>query len=76
MKYQPRSSIALVVAVSCFVLLAVPAYGYADPNTVGLVYQILTPLLLTVGACVTFLRRTLAAIFSRFWRRVRGQADA
>jgi hypothetical protein len=75
MKYQPRRPIALVVVVLCFVLLTVPAYGYADPNTVGLVYQILTPLLLAAGACVTFLRRTIAAVFSRLWRQVWGRAD-
>ena len=76
MKYQPRSSIALVVAVSCFVLLAVPAYGYADPNTVGLVYQILTPILLTAGACFTFLRKSLISFFGWLWQQLRGRADA
>jgi hypothetical protein len=66
----------LVPGVLCFVLITVPAYGYADPNTVGLVYRILTPLLLTAGACVTFLRKSLVVVFDRLWQRLRGRADA
>jgi hypothetical protein len=76
MKYQQKFPTALVWGVLCFVLFAVPAYGYADPNTVGLVYQILTPILLTAGACATFLRKSLAAVFGRLRQRLRGRTDA
>ena len=57
----------------CFALITVPAYGYADPNTVGLLSQILTPLLITAGACVTFLRKSIMNAFSGLWQRLRGR---
>ena len=56
--------------------ITAPAYAYADPNPVGLISQVLTPLLITVGACVTFFRNSLLLVFGRMWRRVRGGADA
>ena len=58
-----------------FALITVPAYGYADPNTVGLLSQILTPLLITAGACVTFLRKSIMNAFSGLWQRLRGRAS-
>jgi len=57
----------------CFALITVPAYGYADPNTVGLLSQVLTPLLITAGACVTFLRKSIMNAFSGLWQRLRGR---
>jgi hypothetical protein len=55
-----------------------PLYGlvYADPNTVGLVSQILTPLLIIVGASVTFLRQRIVAALSGLSRRLRRRANA
>jgi hypothetical protein len=53
-----------------------PAYGYADPNTVGLISQVLTPLLITAGACATFLRKGIGNFFGGLWRRLRGRGDA
>lgn len=76
MKYQRKFPTLLVLGCLCLVLVTVPAYGYADPNTVGLISQILTPLLITAGACATFLRKSLAAACGRIWRRVRGGTDA
>jgi hypothetical protein len=67
-----------VVVLSClgFVLITIPAYGYSDPNTVGLLSQILMPLLITAGACVTFLRKSLADFIARLSRRLRRRSDA
>jgi hypothetical protein len=76
MKYQRKFPTVLVWGCLCMVLVTVPAYGYADPNTIGLISQILTPLLITAGACVTFLRKSLAVACGRLWRRVRGGTDA
>lgn len=59
-----------------FVLITSPAYGYGDPNTVGLLSQILTPLLIIAGASVTFLRQRIASLFSGVSRRLRRRADA
>ncbi len=68
--------LAFVVSFLCFVFITVPAYGYADPNTVGLVSQILTPLLIIAGASVTFLRQRIVSALSGISRRLRRRADA
>jgi len=51
------------------------AYGYTDPNTVGLISQILTPLVITAGATLTFLRKRIATALSGLMQRLRGKAD-
>jgi hypothetical protein len=58
-----------------FVLITIPAYGYTDPNTVGLISQILTPLVITAGATLTFLRKRIATALSGLVHRLRGKAD-
>ena len=69
----PVGLILGLVGSSC---ITTPANAYADPNTVGLISQVLTPWLNTVGGCVTFLRKSLLLVFAGMWRRVRGGADA
>lgn len=66
------SAMAIFVFL-CFAIITVPAYGYADPNTVGLLSQVLTPLLITAGACVTFLRKSIMNAASGLWQRLRGR---
>ena len=58
---------AFVVGSLCFVFIAIPAYGYTDPNAVGL----LSPLLITAGACLTFHRRSPGDAVIRLSRRLR-----
>jgi hypothetical protein len=67
---------AMVMCFLGFVLITSPAYGYGDPNTVGLLSQLLTPLLIIVGASVTFLRQRIVSLFSGVSRRLRRRADA
>lgn len=57
-------------------LLRAPLYAYIDPNTAGIISQILTPLLITAGVFVTFLRKRIVALFSGIVRLLRRQADA
>jgi hypothetical protein len=76
MKYHRKFPALLVFGCLCLMLVTVPAYGYADPNTVGLISQVLTPLLITAGACATFLRKSLAVAWGRLWRRLRRGTDA
>lgn len=76
MKPYPKFPIALAIACSCFVFITIPAYGYADPNTVGLLSQVLTPLLITAGACATFLRKSIGTAFAGLWQRLRRRGDA
>jgi len=66
------------MGLACALLIptvVVPAYGYIDPNAAGLVSQILTPLLVVLGAGVTFFRKQVGALFSGISRRIRGRAD-
>jgi hypothetical protein len=58
-----------------FILITIPAYGYTDPNTVGLISQILTPLVITAGATLTFLRKRIVTALSGLMQRLRGKAD-
>lgn len=55
--------------------MTIPAYGYTDPNTVGLLSQVLTPLLITAGACLTFLRKSIVDAFTGISRRFRRRSD-
>lgn len=75
MKYHRKTPVALVVAVSCLVFIATPAYAYIDPNAAGLISQILTPLLIAGAAAATFLRKQIGAVFSSLTRRFRRQPD-
>jgi hypothetical protein len=70
-----RKLIWVVVCAFCFVFITIPAYGYTDPNTVGLISQILTPLVITAGATLTFLRKRIATTLSGLIQRLRGKAD-
>jgi drug/metabolite transporter (DMT)-like permease len=74
-----RRGYLLVFVVCLFCLMTtMPLYGlaYADPNTVGLISQVLTPLLIIVGASVTFLRQRIVATLSGLSRRLRRRANA
>jgi hypothetical protein len=66
---------AFVVCLLCVVFVAIPAYGYIDPNAAGLVSQILTPLLVAAAAGLTFFRKRVADIFGGLSRRLRRRAD-
>jgi hypothetical protein len=75
MKSRQKFPTVFVVGCLCLVLLTIPAYGYTDPNTVGLLSQILTPLLITAGACLTFLRKSIVDAFAAVSRRFRRRSD-
>ena len=47
------------------------AYAYVDPNSAGLLYQILFPMLVAIASVATALRRSLA----RLWRRLIRRAE-
>lgn len=57
-------------------LFITPLYAYIDPNTAGIISQILTPLLITASVCVTFLRKRIVALFSGIVRLLRRQENA
>jgi hypothetical protein len=70
-----RKLILLTACSLSFILITIPAYGYTDPNTVGLISQILTPLVITAGATLTFLRKRIVTALSGLMQRLRGKAD-
>jgi hypothetical protein len=73
---SPRKFPVLLLVCLCIVFMTIPAYGYTDPNTVGLLSQILTPLLITAGACLTFLRKSIGDAIAGISRRLRRRSDA
>ena len=42
-------------------LIAMPALAYVDPNTTGLIGQVLGPVLVVAAAGLTFLRKQIGA---------------
>jgi hypothetical protein len=75
MKDHGNNLAAIVVGTLCFLLIAIPAYGYVDPNAGGLISQVLTPLLIFAAAGFAFLRKQVAAAFVGLTRRLRRRAD-
>jgi amino acid permease len=75
MKHRRRLPIGVVVFVLLFLCIATPAYAYIDPNAAGLISQILTPVIVAVGAGLTFFRKQLGALYSTVVRRLRRSED-
>lgn len=75
MKYSRNVPTAVVLCFLCFILIAIPAYGYIDPNAAGL-SQILTPLLVAAAAVFAFFRKQMRAAFAGMSRRLRRGANA
>jgi hypothetical protein len=67
----PRLSAALTGAALAAVWSLAPlhaAHAYVDPNSAGMLYQILFPILVAIASMFTVLRRSIA----RLWNRVVG----
>ena len=75
MKSRRKVPATFVVCCLCLVSIAIPAYGYVDPNAAGLVSQILTPLLIFAAAGLTFLRKQVGSALTGLSRRLRNRAD-
>lgn len=58
-----RTSTKLVIAILAGLVASTPAYAYLDPNSGGLLFQILTPILALTAAALAFTGRTI----SRGW---------
>ena|SRR5436190_14532813 len=71
MRYFPKFPTFLVVGCLCLVFITIPAYGYTDPNTIGLISQVLTPLLITAAAGFAFLRKRVSDAVTELSRRLR-----
>jgi hypothetical protein len=64
--------LALVVLAG---LLPGSAHAYIDPNAGGLLFQLLAPLFAAVVGGWLFLRRWIAALARRLWRRLTGRQE-
>lgn len=73
---QDNRKNAVSMCCVCVLLIAIPAYGYIDPNAAGLVSQILTPLLIAVAAAFTFFRKQIGMVRTEISRRLRRRVDA
>ena len=73
---NPKDATAVVFCCLFVSLIAIPAYGYIDPNAAGLASQILAPLLIAGAAAFMFFRKQVKAVYNGMWRRLRGRADA
>jgi Na+/proline symporter len=61
----------IVFFVSLFMLLGVPAYGYADPSG-GTLFQILMPMLAAIWATWMIFANRIRRGLADFMRKVRG----
>ena len=60
---QRRRQLLIVVLL---LIGCVPcAYAYIDPNTTGLLYQLLFPLFIAVASAIAALRRTIRLLWTR-----------
>jgi len=71
-----RSTVRSVVlaGVSLFALLRT-AFGYIDPNTGGLIFQLLTVILASFTGIMLFFYRHIQMFMARVKRRLRGESQ-
>lgn len=63
------SRVPAFVVIGICVALPAPAWAYVDPNAGGLLYQILFPLIVAIGAAWAGLRYRIGS----WWARLRGR---
>jgi uncharacterized membrane protein len=61
----------LILIVLCGALSEKRAFAYIDPSAQGLLVQALTPILIILATCVTFLRKQVATAFRWMTRSLR-----
>lgn len=64
-----------LMLVAALLLLPGPACAYIDPNAGGVLFQLLAPLFAAVVGAWIFLRRWIAELARRCWRRLIGRRD-
>lgn len=64
---------ALLLALLAL-LQPLPAWAYIDPNAGGMLLQLLAPLFAALIGGWLFLRRWIADLARRLWRRITGRA--
>lgn len=62
---------SLLLLILCGALSEKRAFAYIDPSAQGLLAQALTPILIILATCVTFLRKQVATVFRWMTRSLR-----
>jgi hypothetical protein len=70
-----RTSTKLAIAILAGLTASAPAYAYLDPNSGGLIFQILTPILALATAAAAFAGRTISRGCMSFYRALRSRLD-
>jgi hypothetical protein len=73
MTTRPFTTFATLASVFIVLLCPASAWAYIDPNAGGMLFQLLAPLIAAVVGAWLFLRRWLADLFKRGWRRLTGR---
>ncbi len=73
MTIRPHTTFANLASVFIVLLCPASAWAYIDPNAGGLLFQLLAPLIAAAVGAWLFLRRWLADLFKRGWRRLTGR---
>jgi hypothetical protein len=58
--------------VSYFLLSALPAHAYVDPNATGYLAQLIAPVMMIAATGITFFRRQVGSAFRWVKNRIRG----
>ncbi len=68
---QPGARFALACLAVTLLMVPMSASAYVDPNSGGLLFQLLAPLFAAIAGCWMFLRRWFAALFSKLKHKLR-----
>jgi hypothetical protein len=71
--YMRSSQVSTLISASILLISAAPAHAYLDPNSGGLVFQIVTPLLALLAASFGFARRRLVEAWAFLSATVRNR---
>jgi hypothetical protein len=68
-----RTPTKLAIAILAVLAASTPAYAYLDPNSGGLIFQILTPILALAMAALAFTGRTISRGWTSLCRGLRNR---
>jgi hypothetical protein len=68
-----RTSTKLAITILAGLVASTPAYAYLDPNSGGLIFQILTPILALATAAIAFTGRTISRGWTSLYRGLRSR---
>jgi hypothetical protein len=73
--FEMQAPIKITFILLVGLTAAMPAHAYIDPNSGGLIFQLLTPILALLATAVAFARRQIAYGWASLRRAVKGVFD-